>query len=508
MTMSGRLRNWELATRPVHPDTRAALDRRWQELPEHVQTPSQTLGRNAVGCEGTHGVFPRCNLACTPCYHSRDANQVAISGQHTVEQVSAQMDLLREQRGPRAHAQLIGGEASLLPPDDHAEALSVMREHGREPMSMSHGDFDYEYLRSVAVGPDGRRRSARLSFSGHFDMLMFGRRGIRRPPDEASLNPHRKRFVEMFARLRREYGVHSFLAHSMTVTPKNLDQIAGVIRDCHGYGFGMFSFQPAAFVGDDRRWHEDYRDTTSEEVWQQIEAGVGTRLPYRALQVGDERCNRTTYGYYVGERYHPFLDDLDPADLHARDVYFRHMGGMNFEGRSVPLLAVKLARVLAAHPSVVVVLGRWLGRQVRRAGVGSLLLHRIRPVSFTMHSFMDATEVKPAWEAMQRGETLTEPRLAATQERLKSCFYAMAHPETGQLVPACVQHCVLDPTENIALRRLLPMHPAPHRSRVPMAPMEASISAGERAAAVSNASASNVAASNAPAPGAAAGEAP
>ncbi len=31
-------------------------------------------GRHMPGREGTHGVFPRCNLACTPCYHARDAN--------------------------------------------------------------------------------------------------------------------------------------------------------------------------------------------------------------------------------------------------------------------------------------------------------------------------------------------------------------------------------------------------------------------------------------------------
>jgi hypothetical protein len=45
----------------------------------------------------------------------------------------------------------------------------------------------------------------------------------------------------------------------------------------------------------------------------------------------------------------------------------------------------------------------------------------------------------------------------ATQERLAACHYAMAHPETGELVPACVQHCVLDPVENVELRRLLPI---------------------------------------------------
>jgi hypothetical protein len=45
----------------------------------------------------------------------------------------------------------------------------------------------------------------------------------------------------------------------------------------------------------------------------------------------------------------------------------------------------------------------------------------------------------------------------ATQERLGACVYAMAHPEQGRTVPACVQHSVLDPGENRELRRLLPL---------------------------------------------------
>jgi hypothetical protein len=63
-------RRLEVATRPAAPETRAALARRWAGLPEAVRTPAQALGRQGVGCEGTHGVFPRCNLSCRPCYHS------------------------------------------------------------------------------------------------------------------------------------------------------------------------------------------------------------------------------------------------------------------------------------------------------------------------------------------------------------------------------------------------------------------------------------------------------
>lgn len=202
------------ATRPVPRLKAEALARRWQELPESARTPAQLVGRHALGCEGTHGVFPKCNLTCKPCYHPAEANKVRVDGEHTVREVEAQMALLEELRGPRGHAQLIGGEVSLLDPDDHAAALLAMRRHGREPMSMSHGDFDEKYLRRLVTGPDGRLRLRRVSFAAHMDSLMRGRSGLPRPQSEMELEPYRRRFVEMFHRLRAEVGVRSYLAHT------------------------------------------------------------------------------------------------------------------------------------------------------------------------------------------------------------------------------------------------------------------------------------------------------
>ncbi|GAA2494720.1 radical SAM domain-containing protein [Streptomyces gobitricini] len=459
MRILAKLRVLERATRPYDTGFAEAMERRWAELPDAARTPGQILGRHGVGCEGTHGVFPRCDLKCTPCYHSRDANRVRVDGPHTREQVAAQMALLRELRGPRAHTQLIGGEVSLLAPDDHAAALAIMREHGREPMSFTHGDFDDDYLTRLALGPDGTRRFGRLSFAAHFDKFMYGRRGIERPPSERALNPHRARFAAMFLRLRREHGVRFFLAHNMTVTPGNLDEVAGVIRDCHAMGYGMFSFQPAAFLGDARRWKEAFREATPDVVWAEIERGAGTRLDYRVFENGDVRCNRTAYGFYVGRRWYPFLDGDDPRDLAVRDAFFRYFGKMTFTGTPPALLAARVLRVVFRHPSTAVTALRWLARTVRRVGLPRLARHRmrVRPVTFVMHQFMDAHVVAPAWQMMQRGEQATDPQLREAQERLAACHYAMAHPENGTLVPACVQHAVLDPAENAALRTLLPI---------------------------------------------------
>ena len=454
-----RLRALEVATRPEHPDLTAALARRWEDLPAHVKTPNQMLGTRSAGCEGTHGVFPRCNLACTPCYHAKEANRVRVDGPHTQREVDRQMGLLRELRGPGQNAQLIGGEVTLLAPEDHAAALQAMHRHGRKPMSMSHGDFDYDHLEALALDPDtGKRRFDFLSFAGHFDSMMFGRRGIKRVHDEAELNPYRERFCAMFQRLEREHGVKHYLAHNMTVTPRNIDQVAQVVRDCRDMGFRMFSFQPAAFVGNQARWKDAYRAFSTDEVWTRIEEGAGSRLHFRAVQVGDERCNRTAYGLYAGDRYAPVLDEDDPRDQRVLGDFLAGFGGMDFVAPPA-LLAARTARAIARRPQILPHGAGWAARLVRRAGgVRHLRANPPTPITFVMHAFMDARDVRPAWELLEQGVLSDDPRIRATQERLQSCSYAMAHPDDGRLVPACAQHSVLDPEENLRLVELLPLH--------------------------------------------------
>ena len=443
-------------TRPLQPETARALERRWAELPPDARTPAQLLGRHTTGCEGTHGVFPRCNLACTPCYHAKEAQRIRTDGPHTIGEVDRQMRYFRQVRGPGQHAQLIGGEVTLLGSEAHAGALEVMQRHGRKPASMTHGDFDYDYLRALALRSDGTRRFDFLRFAAHFDSNMLGRRGMPRPRREAELDDHRRRFVAMFERLRAEHGVRSDLAHNMTVTPKNLDQVATVVRTGMEVGFGMMSFQPAARVGNSRRWLEDYSGVGIDAVWREMERGAGTRLPWRHLQVGDPRCNRTAYGIIAGGRWTPLLDDEDARDLAVRDRFLAFFGGMDFD-RPRAELAGAVARVLARHPSAVPIAIAWSLRMAHRVGWRRLIGGRPRGFTFVVHAFMDAEVVQAAWAAMERGEAASDPEVRAAQERLSACSYAMAHPEDDRLVPACVQHSVLDQRENAALLKSLPM---------------------------------------------------
>ena len=464
-----RLRDLEVATRPEHPDLTAALAQRWAELPDHVKTPNQMLGKRTAGCEGTHGVFPKCDLACTPCYHAKEANLVRVDGDHTVREVDAQMALLRAKRGPGQNAQLIGGEVTLLDPDDHAAALLAMERHGRKPMSMTHGDFEYDHLERLALDPKtGAPRFKHLSFAGHFDSTMLGRKGIKKVADERELHPHRRAFVAMFERLEREHGVTSYLAHNMTVTPKNLEQVELVAREVREMGFRMLSFQPAAHIGNPKRWKGDFRAFTTDEVWARIERGAGARLHPDAFLIGDRRCTRSAYGGYAGERYFPLLDEDDPRDAAWLKTFVDAFGGMDFVA-SKPVLAAKLARGIAAHPSVIPGLVGWARRIVgRMGGVRHVRANPPRAVTYVMHAFMDERLVRPAWRLMQDGIESDDPAIRETQERLAACSFAMAHPESDELVPACAQHSVLDPIENLKLAQLLPVRP-PTRTSAPAA---------------------------------------
>lgn len=415
-----------------------------------------------MGCEGTHGVFPKCTMTCSPCYHSTDANKVRIDGNHTINSVTKQMEYLRKVRGPRAHAQLIGGEVTLLPASDHAAALLAMRANGREPMSMTHGDFDYAYLLDLVLEESGRVRFNKVSFAAHFDSLMRGRRGVVRPRNEEELNPFREKFAAMFVDLKRDHGVTSYLAHNMTVTPSNLDQVSEVTRAVLEMPFDMMSFQPAAFMGDARRWQENFDEVTIDAVWREIEKGVGRKLPWQAIQFGDPRCNRSTVVLRVNGEFTSLIDPDEPKDLAARDRFLDHFGGMIFGGTTKYILVIKIVRALLAHPgdfSQLIALSRRIAKRaggVRRI-VSAACKGGLQFKTFIVHNFMDAAVVKPAWELMEKGIVSDDPKLRETQERLGACMYTMSHPETGRLLPACVQHSVLDPDENIGLRKLLPI---------------------------------------------------
>ncbi len=327
---------------------------------------------------------------------------------------------------------------------------------------MTHGDFDEDYLRDLVTGADGGLRLPRVSFAAHFDSLMRGRRGIPRPRSEGELDVHRAAFVSMFERVKQQTGLRYFLAHNMTVTSANRDQVAGVVAAVRRMGYSMMSFQPAARVGDPRRWRADDPSVGIDDVWEQIETGMGQPVAWQALQFGDPRCNRSAFGIVVGDAWFPLLDPAVAADLALRDEVFGRLPGVSLSGEHPWVTLTKLLRLALREPRLAVMAVQWGRRFVRRTGGWSTVARaaarrRVTGLTFVVHAFMDASTVIPAWRAMEAGEVAVDAGTRATQERLRACVYTMAHPDTGALVPACAQHSVFDPEENRTLLTLLPL---------------------------------------------------
>lgn len=424
------------------------LNRHWQNLPVHIKSPAQMLGRWSSGCEGTQGIFPKCNFSCSACYHPGNSNRVPINRDHTLRQLQAQMQVFQSHNtGESATSQLIGGEVSLLGPETHADAIMMMQRYGRVPMSFSHGDFDYDYLSQLIR--HGGEKIRFLSFAGHFDTTMVGRRGLKRPRRESELLPYRRKFCQLFKRLKRETGVSSYLAHNMTVTDHNIKQVSETIRESLLLGFRLFSFQSIAAVGKTETSSE-FTHVGADKLWSAIEQGAGCTLPYQLLQFGDVRCNRLCWCLLIGNKVVPLLIPDSAIDLRLRDtlLHLSAQGLRPLTAKSPLQILLLIFRVLLRAPATLPVFLLWLVSLMRRCGFKNLLRHRVRRITFVMHRFMAANDVKKAVALSTQSQIATDPHIRAVQERLAACSYKMAHPDSGKLVPACVQHVIYDEVTN------------------------------------------------------------
>jgi hypothetical protein len=165
--------------------------------------------------------------------------------------------------------------------------------------------------------------------------------------------------------------------------------------------------------------------------------------------------------------------------VQLRDMYLEKLGPIQLSDPSVPVFipVIRAIRIILSDPFVCLpLLVSFVWRTVRRMGAINWLMQRVYPMTFVMHNFMDAESVKLASALNARTEWSADPKIKGervfvgvgipltatwrpleTQERLKACSYTFGHPDTGELVPACVQHSVLDPDMNVKLRTLLPL---------------------------------------------------
>ncbi len=419
---------------PVSAEKKALLAARWQRLPPELRTGWQVVGRQLTHCAYTLGAS-YCSFGCTHCYLPANANRVPLP---SLGEMKAQIDANRRFLGHAGALQITGGDVvdaylRASRPDELVEILRYANDAGVVPMLMTHGQSLLEnpaYLERLVL--DGRLRKMAV----HIDVTQAGRPGfpIRSLGSEADLHALRQQFVDLVHRVREATGVRLSVAHTVTVTERNLESIGEIVRWLLAdrrrlQAFGMLSFQPEAQVG---RTRFSARPATAEACWTKICEAVGMDLAKDHLWFGHPDCSHwvTLAVLYPEGR----VVNLFPADTESRalwDALLGIFGGVGSrEARSLETNLRRLALILR-RPSVLAVAWRYTWSLLRRERLGffqtlrRLARRRVAFLNVVQHNFMSAQEVRSGSETVHR--------------RLAACSFrgAVRHGDGWEAVPMC-----------------------------------------------------------------------
>lgn len=423
-----------LVRHPVAPETKENLARAWARLPEWLRTPQQMYGRHAEGCGATIGAMPRCDFACTGCYLGDEANQIPAQ---PVEEIKAQMRLLRPKLGLGGNLQLTDGEVTLRPVEEVIELVRYAFEIGLIPMLMTHGDtFRRQpgYLERV-VGEGGL-----TEISIHVDTTQRGRKGYKDVSSEEELNPLRDEFAHMLREVRRRTGVKIQAATTMTIEPANLAGVPAVMRWLvrNADVFKMISFQPMAQVG--RTLDGLGGGVDVEELWRKIAEGLYGEScdPQRLLEgqmwLGHSACNRYVPGYVVRERgrepaFHPARLASDPFDVSINEQFWARFGGLSFRAdRAAEAMARALGLLVNGADLVAKYGGRYFEHLLARFAPD-------RPFRFLVEWLTSRTRVNGLLIVSHHFMSDWEVATPKGRERLDLCVFHV--PVGDRLLPMC-----------------------------------------------------------------------
>ncbi len=413
------------ADSPRSNDFARLLSRRWETLPQSVQTPNQLAGVGGIACGATHGVLERCNFACTSCYLTDIANKTKPL---PFEEVKLQLDKLRAELGPGGKAQITAGEVTLLPLEELGQIVAYAVSIGLDPMVMTNGERilnEPDYLVEL-VARYGLRK-----ISIHIDSTQRGRPGWRADQREPELNELRERFADLLNDVRRETGIHLHAAHTITVTEDNVDDVPSIVAWALSRpdAFRLLSFLPVAPVG---RTEDQRAEALSiGGLWERMCQPFGRTLNRNAMLFGHPECNVTVPLMLVslGDKTHALevarpgvaseerlLGDalrvvstrIDLDDSLGRNI----LRGV-FAVLTSPALLFALARYLVTRT--------WAHRGLILPALGSLLRGRlrVRPWLLVIHKFMTAEELETP----------------VGKERLDACVFKV--PVDGVLTSMC-----------------------------------------------------------------------
>ncbi len=358
--------------------------------------------------------MPRCDFSCSGCYLGKDANRVRP---RPVDDVKAQMRLIRSWLGPAGNLQLTDGEVTLRAEAELVELIAYARSIGLVPMLMTHGET---LRRKPGLLERLMTNGGLTEVSFHIDTTMRGRRdGYARAETEGDLDGLRAEFAEMIRAARRRTGRRLEAASTVTVTRRNLEGVAGIVRWFlrNADAFKMVSFQPLAAVG---RTDPALEGVAPDELWDRIAVGAGDPEVRRGEGwLGHPACSRFVQGLVSKRgarvRFVPLYRRDRPDEMRLLRDLLDRFGGTSFRLDGCGRALRRAAWILMRHgPFLVSRAAPHLWRLARRAGG-----LRARYFCIVSHHFMSAAEA-------------TTP---LGRERLAVCAFRV--PIDGRLEPMC-----------------------------------------------------------------------
>jgi hypothetical protein len=435
---------WNAFWRPIDPEKQALLRARWDSLPDELQTPHQLAGRHLTHCGFTTGAS-YCSFRCTHCYLPQNANDIPIP---SLAEVKEQIEANRRFQGPNGGLQITGGDVAdaYCRAGRQEELIEIVRHTlrlGLVPMLMTHGQtlFEHpEFLEELVV--DGGLRQIAI----HIDMTQAGRHGypIGRVRHESDLHPIREAFTKVAADIRERTNLPLELAHNCTVTERNIDSIADVVRwfladPARSRIWRILSFQPEANTG---RTFFSQHPVTPAVVWQKLCEGIGEQLDGSAFIGGHPDCGQGV-SLLVEQRrgrYLPLLPNDEKTKRLFSDV-LSAVGAISTmttdSSAGASLLPYRAAGAFARHPKLA---GRAIARglaliaagQIPLSFVRAILTRRLHTINIGTHNFIDASKVANA------------PNDTVTRARLKACVFkgAVKNRASGdwEAVPMCAMN--------------------------------------------------------------------
>lgn len=347
----------------------------------------QVAGRRyPIGCVSLE-VTQRCNLDCTACYLSDDAE---LLRDPPLSELLRRIADIRARYGPDTDVQVSGGEPTLRKRHELRAVVAAIAAAGMRSSLFTNGLLvTRELLADLAA-------AGLTDVAFHVDTTQL-HRGYR---SEVELNALRE---QMIACAR---GLPLQVMFNTTVHAGNLHEVPEIVRFFarHAAQVRFVAFQLQADTG---RGTLGARGTVVDQasVIAAIRTGAGVPLDFDVLTAGHRQCNRFAMAWVLGDRLHDAL-----AERATVQRLVAASSGIRIDRRTpVTAVASLLGGVLRRPRLWAPALG-WALRSAWRVK-GDLLRARlrVRKLSILIHNFMDARHLD--------------------RERLDACVFMAATPE-------------------------------------------------------------------------------